>query len=60
MDIAAARRDLGFKPTPADTWMEITAKWFLNDYAGGASPGYEARESELTAARRLAFSGAVG
>lgn len=55
MDSAAARRDLHFRPTPADIWMEITAKWFLNDFTGGSSPGYDARELEVAAARRLGF-----
>jgi nucleoside-diphosphate-sugar epimerase len=54
MDISAARRDLGFVPTPVDTWMETTARWFMNDYKGADSIGYDKRPAEVALAKRWA------
>jgi len=53
MDITAARRDLGFTPTPAAEWLAETARWFLNDYRGDDSAGYAARDHEVEIARKV-------
>lgn len=51
-DITAARRDLGFVPTPLDEWLGDTVRWSAAHNAGRSSAGYERREQEIALAAR--------
>lgn len=51
-DIAAARRDLGFTPTPLDEWLGDTVRWSAAHNAGKPSAGYEHRDREIALAAR--------
>ncbi|MBI2845152.1 MAG: NAD-dependent epimerase/dehydratase family protein [Chloroflexi bacterium] len=53
LDIAQAKRDLGYQPTPFPQWLEQTVTWFTNSYSGPDSEGYDRRAQEVAAARHL-------
>ncbi|MEW5899987.1 MAG: NAD-dependent epimerase/dehydratase family protein [Acidobacteriota bacterium] len=52
LSTAKARRDLGFSPTPFETWLEKTILWFKYDYGGGPPENYETRNREIQIAAR--------
>ncbi|MDR5682704.1 MAG: NAD-dependent epimerase/dehydratase family protein [Armatimonadota bacterium] len=51
MDIARARADLGYEPTPAGVWIAATARWFADAYRGEDSHGYGRRQTEIAFAQ---------
>jgi nucleoside-diphosphate-sugar epimerase len=53
MDICKVRRQLGYTPTPLESWLKLTVRWFLSEYHGPDSPHYDNRGNEVAAARRL-------
>ncbi len=53
LDIAKAKQDLRYQPTPLDIWLKQTISWFLNSYRGADSDGYAKRAAEVAATKRL-------
>lgn len=53
MDISKAKWELGYQPTPLEGWLRPTIAWFVNDYRGPDSDGYQRRTVEIVAAQRL-------
>jgi nucleoside-diphosphate-sugar epimerase len=45
--IARARKELAWKPTPYEEWLEKVAVWYREYYRAGAPPHYAHREKEL-------------
>jgi len=52
-DIAAVKSDLKLSFTPLGSWLPQTVLWFLHEYRGKDSAGYEQRAAEVTAARSV-------
>jgi len=48
-----AEKELAFKPTPFEDWLERTVRWFRDEYRGGAPENYSRREEEAAFARRF-------
>lgn len=53
MDISRARQDLAFEPTPADRWLEATARGCAESPPTQDSASYDRRPTEVGVARRL-------
>jgi nucleoside-diphosphate-sugar epimerase len=52
LSVDRAERELGFKPTPFEEWLERTVRWFRDEYRGGPPEDYAGREEEAAFARR--------
>lgn len=52
LSVDRAERELGFKPTPFEDWLERTVRWFRDEYRGGQPENYAGREEEAAFARR--------
>ena len=46
-DVSKADEDFGFTTTPLETWVRSTVEWYMNEYEGEDSAGYEYREARL-------------
>lgn len=46
-DITRARTELNFQSTPFKRWLGKTVRWFVEDYKGHNSPGYDQRLREV-------------
>ncbi len=51
VDISKAQSQLGFQPTPLQTWTEITCNWYLETEYEDDAPGYADRDKEVELAR---------
>ena len=49
-DLSKAKEDFGFTTTPLETWVRSTVEWYMNEYQGEDSAGYEYREAEIALA----------
>jgi len=54
MSVDKVRRELGCELTPLTEWLKETVRWFLDEYRGPDSSGYEKRALEVEAAETLA------
>ena len=52
VDISKAQTQLGFQPTPLDTWTETTCNWYQNSKYIDDAPGYADRDKEVDLAHR--------
>ncbi len=52
MDCRKARRDLSFLPTPFDTWMRKTIRWYAEEYRGDPPENYWLRDREIETIRK--------
>jgi nucleoside-diphosphate-sugar epimerase len=52
VDISKAQAHLGFQPTPFETWMEITCRWYQETEFEDDAPGYGNRDQEVELALR--------
>ena len=51
-DISKAVTDLGFQPTPIESWTARTAQWYQETTHEADSPGYSDREKEIEFAEK--------
>ena len=49
-DLSKADEEIGFTTTPLETWVRSTVEWYMNQYQGEDSAGYEFREAEIALA----------
>ena len=49
-DISKAEQDFGFTTTPLETWVRSTVEWYMHEYEGEDSAGYEYRSAEVALA----------
>jgi nucleoside-diphosphate-sugar epimerase len=47
MSIGKAQRELGYRPTNLAKWLKPTVRWFLDEYHGPDSNGYDKRQFEV-------------
>ena len=52
VDISKAVTELGFRPTPIETWTATTAHWYQETIHENDSPGYADREKEIEFAEK--------
>ncbi len=53
MSIDKAERELGYRPAHLSKWLKSTVQWFLNEFRGPDSAGYDKRALEVRAAQTL-------
>jgi nucleoside-diphosphate-sugar epimerase len=53
MSIDKAGRELGYSPTPLAKWLKPAVRWFLEEYHGPDSNGYDKRNFEVEGAEAL-------
>ena len=49
-DVSRAEQDFGFTTTPLETWVRSTVEWYMHQYEGEDSEGYQYRSAEVTLA----------
>ena len=47
VDISKAEAQLGFQPTPIESWTEITCNWYQESEFEDDAPGYADRDKEV-------------
>ena len=52
LDVHKAIQSLGFSPTPIQSWLEKTIRWFQNEYKGDPPENYKHRDRELELATK--------
>lgn len=52
-DVSKAVCELGFQPTPIETWTEVCATWYTETAHAADSPGYADRDQEVEFASRF-------